>query len=64
VKLNTELLLREKSTKEELLLAPESRVRHDTDLRNRENGVRKLRPWSGLTYATAHSHKYATGPSM
>jgi hypothetical protein len=33
VKLNRELLLREKSTEKEMLLAPESGVRHDIDLK-------------------------------
>jgi hypothetical protein len=36
VKLNRELLPRENSTKEEMLLAPESAVRHEIDLKNRE----------------------------
>jgi hypothetical protein len=36
VKLNRELFPREKSAKEEMLLAPESGVRYDTDLKNRE----------------------------
>jgi hypothetical protein len=36
VKLNRELLLREKSTKEEMLLAAESEVRHNIDLKTRE----------------------------
>jgi hypothetical protein len=36
VKLNRELLPREKSTQKEILLAPEGAVRHDIDLKNRE----------------------------
>jgi hypothetical protein len=36
MKLNRELSPREKSTKEEMLLAPESGVRHDIDLENLE----------------------------
>jgi hypothetical protein len=64
VKLNRELLLRENSTKEEMLLAPESGVRHCIDLKNRENKVRELGPWPNLIYSTAHSHKYATEASI
>jgi hypothetical protein len=36
VKLNRELLPKEKSTKEEMLLDPKSEVRQDIDLKNRE----------------------------
>jgi hypothetical protein len=36
VKLNRELLPREKATKEEMLLAPDSGVGHDNHLKNRE----------------------------
>jgi hypothetical protein len=36
MKLNRELLPREKPTKEEILLAPESGARHDIDLKNRD----------------------------
>jgi hypothetical protein len=36
MKSNRELLLRENAIKEEMLLAPESGVRHDIDLKNRE----------------------------
>jgi hypothetical protein len=44
LQLNRELLPREKSTKEEMLLAPESGVGHDIDFKNRENEVREPRP--------------------
>jgi hypothetical protein len=39
MKLNRELLPREKSSKEEMLLAPESGVRYDIDLKNQEKCV-------------------------
>jgi hypothetical protein len=44
VKLNKKLLPKEQSTKEEMLLAPESGVCHDIDLKTGRNEMRQLRP--------------------
>jgi hypothetical protein len=41
MKLNRELLPREKSTKEEILLAPENGFRRDSDLKTGTNEARK-----------------------
>jgi hypothetical protein len=42
--LNRKILSREKLMKEEILLAPESGVRHDIDLKTGRNEVMALRP--------------------
>jgi hypothetical protein len=44
MKSSKELLPTKRSTKEEMLLAPKSGVRHDIDLKNGENKVRELKP--------------------
>jgi hypothetical protein len=64
VKLNKKPLPREKSTKEEMLLAPESGLRHNSDFKNWQNEVRELRSGLGLIDSTAHSHTSATRASM
>jgi hypothetical protein len=48
VNLNRAFLPREKSTKEEMLLAPESRVRHNIDLKNRKKSGEKIQMLTGL----------------
>jgi hypothetical protein len=64
VKLNSEFLLTEKSTKEKMPISSESWVCLDIDPKIEGNEVSELGHSPGLIYSTAHSHIYGTGRVM